>query len=122
MASDPILSKEKNEVLEAGDLSSAEGLRAEDKFKPEPVPPLHVALTMIPVTLAYFLVMLDNSVITTAIPSITSHFNSLFDIGWYGSAYQLASSAFVPMSGKIYTHFSTKEGIGSSKYFLGERC
>lgn len=121
MATDTILSNKENEAHATGEFSSANSLRTEDKSKSDPAQPLHTVLIMIPVTWAYFLVMLDNSVITTAIPSITSHFNSLLDIGWYGSAYQLASSAFVPMSGKIYTHFSTKAGKCSSKYFLGKK-
>ncbi|CAM1507800.1 Fc.00g046480.m01.CDS01 [Cosmosporella sp. VM-42] len=74
----------------------------------EHVPPLQVMIILVPLTMFYFLVMLDNSIITTAIPSITTKFNSLLDVGWYGSAYQLASSAFQPVSGKIYTHLSTK--------------
>jgi hypothetical protein len=69
------------------------------------------ALIILPVTLVYFLVMLDNSIITTAIPQITDEFNSLLDVGWYGSAYQLASSAFVPLAGKIYTFFPTKVSL-----------
>ncbi|KAF2194356.1 MFS general substrate transporter [Zopfia rhizophila CBS 207.26] len=52
--------------------------------------------------------MLDSSIISTAIPQITDEFNSLLDVGWYGSAYQLASSAFVPLAGKIYTLFPIK--------------
>ncbi|KAH7323910.1 putative MFS transporter [Rhexocercosporidium sp. MPI-PUGE-AT-0058] len=59
-------------------------------------------------TIACFLVLLDVSIIATAIPQITSEFQSLLDVGWYGSAYQLTSSAFQPFSGKIYAHFSTK--------------
>ncbi|KFY33399.1 hypothetical protein V494_07663 [Pseudogymnoascus sp. VKM F-4513 (FW-928)] len=69
---------------------------------------LQRALIIAPVTLVYFLVMLDGSIISTAIPQITDDFNSVLDIGWYGSAYQLASSAFVPLAGKIYTFFPTK--------------
>lgn len=65
-------------------------------------------LIIIPVTLVYFLVMLDGSIVSTAIPQITSDFDSLLDVGWYGSAYQLASSACQPLSGKIYTYFNTK--------------
>ncbi|ELR03674.1 hypothetical protein GMDG_06317 [Pseudogymnoascus destructans 20631-21] len=69
---------------------------------------LQRALIIAPVTLIYFLVMLDSSIISTAIPQITDDFDSVLDIGWYGSAYQLASSAFVPLAGKIYTFFPTK--------------
>ncbi|MCJ1386604.1 hypothetical protein MMC17_009730 [Xylographa soralifera] len=65
-------------------------------------------VVLVPVIFVYFLLMLDASVMATAIPSITSEFDSLLDIGWYGSAYQLASAALQPLSGKIYTYFSTK--------------
>ncbi|KAM5474717.1 hypothetical protein MferCBS49748_000124 [Microsporum ferrugineum] len=33
-----------------------------------------------------FLVALDETIITTAIPKITNDFHSINDIGWYGSA------------------------------------
>ncbi|KAH8655792.1 putative MFS transporter [Xylariales sp. PMI_506] len=65
-------------------------------------------LVIVPVTLNYFLVMLDGSIIATAIPQITSDFNSLLDVGWYGSAYQIACSASQPMAGRIYTNFNIK--------------
>ncbi|KAJ5818741.1 hypothetical protein N7474_004332 [Penicillium riverlandense] len=60
------------------------------------------------VTLVCFLVMLDTSIIVTAIPKITTQFHSLQDIGWYGSAYQIASASLQPLTGRIYTNFSTK--------------
>ena len=75
------------------------------------------------VTAAAFLMLLDGSIIGVvrgprillalvltrqAIPKITSQFHSLDDIGWYTAAYQLASAALQPLSGKIYTHISTK--------------
>ena len=42
------------------------------------------------ICLVCFLMLLDISIIVTAIPQITSDFHSLEDVGWYGSAYQLA--------------------------------
>ncbi|KAL4972120.1 major facilitator superfamily domain-containing protein [Aspergillus desertorum] len=60
------------------------------------------------VTLVSFLMLLDTSIISTAIPVITRDFNSLVDVGWYGSAYQLASAALQPLSGKVYENFSAK--------------
>ena len=59
---------------------------------------------------SYFLVFLDASVMSTVSPAITTEFNSLVDIGWYGSAYQVGSTAFQPLSGKIYRYFSVKAG------------
>jgi hypothetical protein len=63
-----------------------------------------------PVTIAYFLVFLDMCVVSTATPAITQRFNSLIDVGWYGGAYQLGSSALQPLTGKIYSHFNIKVG------------
>ncbi|KAK5655912.1 hypothetical protein OQA88_5451, partial [Cercophora sp. LCS_1] len=60
------------------------------------------------VTLVVFLMLLDMSIIATAIPKITTEFQSLGDIGWYGSAYNLAAAALQPLTGKIYTHFKVK--------------
>lgn len=65
-------------------------------------------MIVVPVTLSYFLIFLDLAVVSTATPAITSTFNSLTDVGWYGGAYQLGSSAFQPLSGKIYQHFHAK--------------
>ncbi|PBP21838.1 hypothetical protein BUE80_DR007346 [Diplocarpon rosae] len=56
-------------------------------------------------TFAGFLLMLDESVISTAIPEITTHFGSLNDVGWYGTAYLLTNCALQPLSGKIYQDF-----------------
>ncbi|KAI1097370.1 MFS general substrate transporter [Jackrogersella minutella] len=59
-------------------------------------------------TIVYFLVMLDNTILATAIPYITDEFNSLLDVGWYASAYQLASSALQPLGGKVYSKLDSK--------------
>jgi hypothetical protein len=48
------------------------------------------------ITLVFFLVILDMSIIATAVPKITSDFHSLEDVGWYGSVYQLARCGFPP--------------------------
>ncbi|KAG0648700.1 MFS acetylaranotin efflux transporter ataA, partial [Hyphodiscus hymeniophilus] len=58
--------------------------------------------------LAVFLVALDQTIISTAIPKITDHFNSIQDIGWYGSSYLLTATALQPTFGRIYTIFSIK--------------
>ncbi|MCJ1399411.1 hypothetical protein MMC11_002613 [Xylographa trunciseda] len=59
-------------------------------------------------TLVCLLVLLDTSIIATAIPYITSDFHSLTDVGWYGGAYQLASATLVPLTGKLFMNFNTK--------------
>jgi hypothetical protein len=52
--------------------------------------------------LSVFLVALDQTIIGTAIPKITNRFNSVGDIGWYGSAYFLTSTALQPSFGRAY--------------------
>jgi MFS family permease len=46
--------------------------------------------------------------LTTAIPKITDEFNSLGDVGWYGSAYFLTTCALTLVFGKLYTFYSAK--------------
>ncbi|KAI0449664.1 major facilitator superfamily domain-containing protein [Xylaria acuta] len=75
---------------------------------PEPVTGAKLVLLLASLTLAAFLIFLDSSIISTAVPKITDEFNSLKDVGWYGSAYQLGSAVFVPLSGGIYHNFSLK--------------
>ncbi|KAI0405258.1 major facilitator superfamily domain-containing protein [Xylaria palmicola] len=43
------------------------------------------------VGLIFFVLLLDTSIISTAVPKITSEFHSLPDVGWYAGAYQLTS-------------------------------
>ncbi|KAJ0119995.1 hypothetical protein J7T55_000846 [Diaporthe amygdali] len=63
---------------------------------------------MVSVFLSVFLVGLDRTIISTAIPQITNEFNSLTDVGWYGSAYLLTCCALQLLFGRIYTFFSIK--------------
>jgi MFS family permease len=50
----------------------------------------------------------DVTIITTAIPRITDEFDSLDDVGWYGSSFLLTTCATTLAFGKFYTFFSTK--------------
>ncbi|KAH7396378.1 putative MFS aflatoxin efflux pump [Pyrenochaeta sp. MPI-SDFR-AT-0127] len=59
-------------------------------------------------SMALFLIALDRTIITTAIPVITDEFHSLPDIGWYASAYLMTCGAFQLMFGKIYSMYSVK--------------
>jgi len=67
-----------------------------------------LALLLISVTTAYFLMTLDQTILATAIPYITNDFQSLLDVGWYISAYQLANAALQPLSGKMYAQLNMK--------------
>ncbi|KAK5991776.1 MFS-type efflux pump MFS1 [Cladobotryum mycophilum] len=72
--------------------------------------PTGMKFTLIIVALCFavFVMALDNSIIATAIPRITDEFHSLNDVGWYGSAYMLTSSALQLLFGKFYTFWSMK--------------
>jgi len=68
--------------------------------------PLH--LLTFGLTLSTFVIALDNTIIATAIPRITTVFNSLDDVGWYGSSYLLTTTSLQPSFGKVYTYFNVK--------------
>lgn len=53
---------------------------------------LELGLITLALCLSVFLMALDNSIIATAIPKITDQFQSIPDIGWYGSG-KLATDA-----------------------------
>jgi hypothetical protein len=66
------------------------------------------AVIMVSLYISIFLVALDRTIIGPAIPAITNQFNSIGDIGWYGSSYMLTSAGFILLYGRIYTFFPTK--------------
>jgi MFS family permease len=59
-------------------------------------------------SLCMFLVGLDNTIISSAIPKITDDFHALEDVGWYASAYMLTVCAFQLMWGKLFTFYTIK--------------
>lgn len=67
-----------------------------------------LALLTFGLCMATLVVALDNTIIATAIPKITSDFDSLADVGWYGSSYLLCTTALQPSFGRIYTYFNVK--------------
>ncbi|KAK0631019.1 major facilitator superfamily domain-containing protein [Bombardia bombarda] len=67
-----------------------------------------LVLINIAICLCTFLVGLDFNLIATAIPSITAEFDSIRDVGWYGSSFMLALCATQPLAGKTYTLFPKK--------------
>lgn len=69
---------------------------------------LKLVIIVATVALILILLLLDTMVISTAIPRITDEFNSLADVGWYASAYQVGSAAPQPLAGNLYSLFSTK--------------
>ncbi|KAL8675343.1 MAG: hypothetical protein Q9168_000300 [Polycauliona sp. 1 TL-2023] len=95
------------EVIETTPVQEAAAL---EKLSDEPEYPTGAKLAIITVSLclSVLLMALDNTIIATAIPKITDNFDSLDDVGWYGSAYLLTTCAFQLFFGKLYTFFSIK--------------
>lgn len=58
--------------------------------------------------LSIFITALDGTIISTAIPSITTEFGSITNIAWYGSAYIIFQAAWQPVWGKAYYYFPLK--------------
>jgi MFS family permease len=58
--------------------------------------------------LSMFVAALDSTIISTAIPSITTEFGTISDIAWYGSAYIVMQAAWQPVWGKAYHYFPLK--------------
>ncbi|CZR59097.1 related to MFS toxin efflux pump (AflT) [Phialocephala subalpina] len=67
-----------------------------------------LALMMMALCMTVLLVGLDNSILATAIPTITTKFNSLDDVGWYGSAFLICTCALQPLAGRLFQYFSLK--------------
>ncbi|KAJ5709837.1 hypothetical protein N7493_009429 [Penicillium malachiteum] len=79
-----------------------------NEYEPEWMEGRALVMVIAGITLVVFLMLLDMSIVSTAIPKITSQFNSLNDVAWYGSAYAISSAALQPLTGKFYTYFSSK--------------
>ncbi|KAM0344323.1 hypothetical protein ACHAPU_007681 [Fusarium lateritium] len=77
-----------------------------DNYKPKT---LKFWLIIISVFASMLLVALDRTIIATAIPQITNDFQSLGDIGWYGSAYMLTTAAFQLIFGRIYRFYDLRK-------------
>ncbi|KAK4085192.1 uncharacterized protein Triagg1_182 [Trichoderma aggressivum f. europaeum] len=55
---------------------------------------INLIILVVGLFLAALCVGLDRTIVSTSIPKITSDFNSLDDVGWYGSAYLLTNCCF----------------------------
>jgi MFS family permease len=69
---------------------------------------LKLFLIIASLCLAVFLVALDQTIIAPALGAITGEFASVKDIGWYGAAYLLSTTALQPAYGSLYHMFSVK--------------
>lgn len=69
---------------------------------------LKLWLSMISLYLSMVFVGLDLTIVAVAVPSLTSQFNTVQDIGWYSSAYMVILSSFTFLYAQLSTIFSIK--------------
>ncbi|KAF2103444.1 MFS general substrate transporter [Rhizodiscina lignyota] len=68
-----------------------------------------LAALVISLMLAMFLISLDNTILSTAIPKITDEFHDLTKVSWYGSAYFMTfGGRFQSVWGKFFKYFPLK--------------
>ncbi|KAI9713859.1 MAG: hypothetical protein M1820_000589 [Bogoriella megaspora] len=101
---DPTHHESQNEVSQDAEDATAEDVEDESKYPGG----FKLAILTLGLCLALFVVALDNTIIATAIPRITTVFDSLDDVGWYGSSYLLTTTSLQPSFGKIYTYVDVK--------------
>jgi hypothetical protein len=86
-------SEKQQEEAEEDDANSDGKINGRSKGK--------IAIIMLALCMAVFLAALDVTIITTALPTISEHFQSTAGYTWIGSAFLLANSASIPSWGKI---------------------
>ena len=103
-----------NEKLLANAAASREHSSSTNESKPsDPLiyiypTTINLVLILSACALSVFLVALDNTIVSTAIPTIADEFSSLDDVAWYGSGFFVTMAAFQNMWGKGYKYFNVK--------------
>ena len=69
---------------------------------------LKLTIILLSLFLGTFLVAVDTTIVSVAVPKISTQFHSLDDVGWYGSAYLITMTALQPAGGTIYKLFNVK--------------
>ncbi|KAL4961705.1 MDR family MFS transporter [Aspergillus stella-maris] len=94
-------------------------LANEPSSEPQYPGPIKLSCILLGLNLSMFLVGLDNTILSSAIPLITDRFQALSDVGWYASSYLLTNCAFQLFWGKLYT-FHVVKWVYLSALFLFE--
>ncbi|KAF1356882.1 major facilitator superfamily domain-containing protein [Delphinella strobiligena] len=102
---EPDLKAEDAELVTKKDDNAEADIEDESKYPHG----LKLAMLTFGLCTATWVVALDNTIIATAIPKITTAFpDALNDVGWFGSAYLMTTSALQPSAGKVFTYFDVK--------------
>jgi len=80
--------------------SPPQGQQAPQDFGPKtPLTPIRRFLVFLGITVTLFLAALDQTIVTTTLPSVAKDFNNFSDISWVGTAYLLTTTAVQPLYG-----------------------
>ena len=69
---------------------------------------IKLAIIMTSLMLGTSLMALDAMIISVATPKITTEFQALNDVGWYGAAYSMLLTAATPIASNFYKYFNPK--------------
>lgn len=87
--------------------------------RPSPVPAADRTLILAGILLALFLAALDQTIVATALPRIVEDLEGVSRYAWVATAYLLASTALVPVYGKLADTYSRKHvELGAVALFL----
>jgi predicted MFS family arabinose efflux permease len=96
-----------------------ESERPPDDASPKEYPSgVRLIFIIIGLVLSMFLAALDQTILATAIPSITDEFGNISNIAWYGSSYVITTTAFQATWGKAYKFFNLKLAYFASIAFF----
>ncbi|KAH7886722.1 ABC transporter [Phlebopus sp. FC_14] len=68
----------------------------------------HLFIVVAALLLSLALIAVDQTIVATALPVITSHFNALQDVTWIVGGYLLTTVSFMPTYGQLLAIFQTK--------------
>ncbi|KAG0319106.1 hypothetical protein BG000_003972 [Podila horticola] len=84
----------------------------EQDFSPKvPLTPIKRFLVFLGIMTTLFLAALDQTIVTTTLPSIGKDFNNFADISWVGTAYLLATTCTQPIYGMASDLFGRKRAM-----------
>ncbi|KAI4124378.1 MAG: hypothetical protein LQ347_005765 [Umbilicaria vellea] len=91
-----------------GETAPLEAASSEDVNKDKYPTGWRLWIIIISLLFGTLLIAIDNTIIGTVIPKISTIFKALENVGWYGSAYLLTVTALQPTFGVLYKYFDVK--------------
>lgn len=73
-----------------------------------PLAPWQSVILVLSLSIGTLLVAIDTTIVSVAVPAISTEFKALDEVGWYGASYLFTVTAFQPAFGSIYRFFDAK--------------